>query len=1230
MWKVEAAEVEHLRGPGGKIFTQFVDSLIEGEMHFHGIPSSALRTNEKTNIPDGGIDTRLVKPIPASGTGYFGKRTCWQYKAQQHRDVTKPAIVTEMRKKHAAELISKGYRYSFCICDSLSDKKRDSWLKTLLKEARNINKRSPEPQLLTADDLARWASDYPAVVVRFFRPHLESFFHLKSWGDSATELTQQYVVDDQTSQMRNEIMAHVDFTRKCGTVVRFLRGDAGVGKTRFVYEVLKAIDGAKHLVCYTANEEAAMRFASMSANGPGKAILVADECSLATGVRLEDLLRGHKNRVRVICISNTERPLFSGESGLYLNQPKKEVVNLILEQNFPAVSMDSRIQYADLSGGFVRFAVDLCRQHPTISTSGLAASLSSPEEYLRARLDKAQLEVLSAVGLFTKVGFKEDVRIEVETLCQFLDLGRPPDFIKTAMEMKRPPGFVAQAGRYFYVTPEIIARVALHTGWQRWAADDPTRFLTNIPESIVDSFRTRVAKSGTKEVSRIVGDFFREWAHGLTTADLSAVRTARQLITMVETDPDEYLPLLRRLIEESREGDLKLIVGTSSAEGWGPRRHIVWLLERLAWFPEYFGDAEATLLSLALEESEPGIGNNATEVWKQLFRIYLSGTAVSFPDRIRLLESRIFSGEYAVADLAIQALDQLLHPGASRMDTRAVVADRITPEEWQPGSDTGFGKCYSLALNILVRMLGDSDPSLKQRALKILTSNLITILKQGFLNLVKKALTLERLEGAGLGEVVNEIDNFLQFYAERETAEPYVRAVRQWLEELTGGSFHGRLVRVIGKQPWDRSIRGSKDAWNQEIGNLAAELLKTEMLLLSELPWLMSEEARCKDLLGREIGKRDEDAKYIDILVKKAVATGSSGLGAGYVNGLLQNHQHHTKLVNEVIDTIQNDSPRVAYDLFMAGGSSTKDVERVLKLVDAKALPAEFLRGLLYYAAQRTMPSETMKAVLERLLGAGKEGNKRAAGIAVELIAYRLHDATKSEKVALLRNAKLTRLVWDLLDLTVADAAGELVWWFRILEDLIAYADPDQALKLAAAALVSGDINVRREAAKLLGKMAKKFPKEVMKHVGDRIMDKETAWVFFVDTLRELFNSIPLETAKSWLRISGEIGARRLARHLSLPYVDEGGNCVVPELTEYLLSAFEDDEQTFSEFLAGSHSFQWYGGDIGAAMEKEADTAKRFLNHPLRRIREWAVYEIDRAKTMAEEWKKRDEESYLE
>jgi len=122
------------------------------------------------------------------------------------------------------------------------------------------------------------------------------------------------------------------------------------------------------------------------------------------------------------------------------------------------------------------------------------------------------------------------------------------------------------------------------------------------------------------------------------------------------------------------------------------------------------------------------------------------------------------------------------------------------------------------------------------------------------------------------------------------------------------------------------------------------------------------------------------------------------------------------------------------------------------------------------------------------------------------------------------------------------------------------------------------------------------------------MLDEEKGWRFFATKLA-IFHAIPEPVVIRWLESVGVKGAQKIARHLPAPFINAIGEPNVPKLTEYVLSRFEEDRLTFTEFCAGTHSFQVYIGDIARQRENEANSVHPFFNHPLKRIREWARHE---------------------
>jgi hypothetical protein len=131
---------------------------------------------------------------------------------------------------------------------------------------------------------------------------------------------------------------------------------------------------------------------------------------------------------------------------------------------------------------------------------------------------------------------------------------------------------------------------------------------------------------------------------------------------------------------------------------------------------------------------------------------------------------------------------------------------------------------------------------------------------------------------------------------------------------------------------------------------------------------------------------------------------------------------------------------------------------------------------------------------------------------------------------------------------------------------------------------------------------------------GARALDPEAGVYFYVSEFHGLFESIGLDVVRRWIeREAGVAGARAIARHVDSPLPTPENPMQVPPLTEWLLSEFEDDERVFDEFCVGRHSGEVYVGSMSRYFEDTEERMKPYLNHPLRRIREWAQYEIANA-----------------
>jgi hypothetical protein len=184
-------------------------------------------------------------------------------------------------------------------------------------------------------------------------------------------------------------------------------------------------------------------------------------------------------------------------------------------------------------------------------------------------------------------------------------------------------------------------------------------------------------------------------------------------------------------------------------------------------------------------------------------------------------------------------------------------------------------------------------------------------------------------------------------------------------------------------------------------------------------------------------------------------------------------------------------------------------------------------------------------------------------------------------------------------------------WWAKIVEKIAPNIEPSLQAKLLVNAMLGDNYHLRDAADNLLSALAKTEPEAVMDGLGEVMLNKDKQWLFHVQKFA-VFLCLPHDVIIRWLDEKGSEGALRLARHVPAPFLIEGKPSLHP-LTEYLLDKFESDDHVFREFAAGVHSLQGYFGDIAAQKEGEAEVARKFLSHRLRRVRQWAEFEIESA-----------------
>lgn len=1215
--------IQLLRQPGGADFVLFCNDVIRATCLAHGVPQSEVSTTSRSDARDGGVDTRVGRGMAPDKFGYFETRSVWQFKAADESNVTASDMPAEVNKPQARRRIEEGHAYRLCVCDHLTDEKKAALEQALKAAVQMINSSAPTPKVLGVADIVVVANSYPALVMEY-QPGLAGLCILfDRWGENITKVTPKFIPPSAFEVTKAAVRAHADFDIQIDDAVIALHGQSGVGKTRTAFECFREQPGANTIVVYSDSEERVDELADMLVNDESSyAVIVADECSLATRVRLSRKLTPIRNRVRCICIdSSTERPATSAPE-LSINKPNLIELQQILAANFPRIPGERLRAYAELSEGFVRIAADLCCNYDDkISQAGHIGPIAPKlEEYYRERLgtDK-RMQAVEAVSLLKRVKRKGETPTELDLVCEITEVNRS-EIEQDLAAIKDAPGFVERGELYYRVTPELVAMIAFEGAWKRWAEKDPGRFLERIPPGIQESFLQRVSEGRNLEVRKTVQSFFRRFADSFTPGKLADVHLVNKLIRVIETDPSIYLPRLRQLVDSATHEEL-----TGAPHwlhgSWGPRRQLVWLAEQFVQFPEFFSDCEKILYVLARHECEPNIANNATKTWQRLFRMQLSGTSLPLDSRLDVLRGRLQDATEETAPLVAGALDEILNVMGTRMVGPAVVAGRLVPPEWNPRPEE-FRDLVLTSIQFIGGVGTHRVLTLAQMAKDSLLQDIEILARRGWVDQLKPIVGSSGLDENDRARLVSKLKSFAAWGKHPEGIkinEEYARKIADWISELEPRSLHARLIEFVGAPSWDHY--GRENEWQSALGNLAAELFLERANFDGELEWLTSPEAKSSFEFGHAIGSIDSQGALLDNILNRSINR-DTGFARGYIAGLLYGGGVDPETVNKKLNMWEEKNPLFSFQLALAGGERVHVFERAVRLIRASKLPAYQLRNFTFWVGTVRVTNEQVVTAIEILLPRMEADEEFCADVLIDFLGARMHSG---QLRALLSTNGL--LIWKALIGFASHPGREAFWWGQALQ-VAAPDNPKLAIRLACKVLLGERFELRDLGSSLLSQWAQTYPNEVMSEVGDVMLDPTTGVQFFLSKF-PMFTALPLNIVTDWLSKVGPEGAQKIARHLPHPYLDAAGKPVVPELTAWVLSQFEGDDRVFAEFCVGVHSFQIYTGNIADTHESEAEIARKFFDHPLRRIREWARTEYQSALQNAQRHREWEDEMNL-
>ncbi|MBL0193992.1 MAG: hypothetical protein IPQ09_07155 [Myxococcales bacterium] len=1218
-WHVAPEELFALRGDGGQRFADFLSAVIRAEGAASGVRSDDIQTNTRVNLPDGGVDAEVR--LALGGPLDLRIPTCWQFKATLFSAVNESSLREEANKPESRRLIETGYGYYLCVCDDAPPNKMKQLDESLLRIIREISPDAPAPRVLNVGHLADWASRHPGIVLQFFRQHLGQALNYDAWLRRERADTSDFVELSTRAEAADKLRHHVAAEAPARPLLA-ISAPSGAGVSRLVAETLAPVAPR---VIYVPDSAEALGIVTSLVNQPtATGILVLDRCSTRVRMGVGDLLKAGAGRLRAVALQDATEG--ASDITIKLNAIDGADVQRVIDANFQTIPWSYRRAFVEFADGSLNIAVRLATSYGTRSPQFLPdAAAWAHDELRRLVRDGRDIDVLRALSLFHRVGFKGEVASQLDAVCDVFALSSR-DALQRCRRLSTSPGVVAVGSRYISVRPRLFARPLFETAWEDVIGDEVGAFMDALSAPLEASFLKQAGLHAPRAARDALAEWAAPWVRTLAPTDLGASSVLPRLLLLVEVCPNRLAPIFSDLVERASDDEAR--AAGERVEHWPARTHVIWACRRLLARRELHGLSERALFRLARVEGDPeGSARNssdATGTWAASFRIFLSGTEVSFDERLSLLASKVDQYGGDAIPLVVAALDLALDSHASKTEGASIASGEIGPADWRPRTYREIWASLDGAISLLARCM--SHDAHRALCLRTLIRHARGLLQSGRLDALRSALETVSLDDRERMLVLRATDYFLGFDGKgggETTSYPseYVASIEVWHNSLRRDDLCSRLLEALSSGCRRQVDDG--DEWAREIDELGRELSRAAGELVATLPSLVGGEHVGAGLfeLGRAVGKEDSGGEHLAMVLGHAAAAKDPLFIRGYIVGLVEDSEAHDSALKSALDRLEEHNPDMAVDLNGMIHRIGSAGSRAIRLVRAGRLPAERLSGVWSLQLDRDLLGEALETVLDAMVDRPED----AAATGLKLLGPIAWDAARGVP----KDARTLAVMWRVLETAMGGAGAQALAWGRVLRRL-SVVDFARAVRLASLAVVNAEYSVQEAASCELSVHIGTDAAFVLEVLGPMLLDRENPWNLLVGRGGAVLNSFPVELVKKWTLDNGVDAARVVARHMPAPYVDAQGSPVVPPLTAFVLGAFEDDDKVFSSFCTGGHNGRMYCGDIAGAHDKEADVAERFRTHPLRRVREWADLETQWARDNAQRWREHDEEAFDE
>lgn len=936
-----------------------LSELLWAEATRLGIPISNVHVPADVNRPDAGVDA-MVSDQNVAGDVIRPGQTVYQIKSGESFNPQQEAVIrselfgdkapcNKNLKSRIRECLDQNGTYVL-VCTGIDPSDRSIAEGHLRKFFEQCGYTNPKCEVWVQNQLCGFLTRYPSIALRVNEQEAGTLRSHKSWaGDNEMGLP------FQPGAKQNESIAILrNALRSSGRAVHVhVLGEAGVGKTRLVFEATRPVD-LQPLVLYTNKPSILLEGEFIAAltreDNQFAVILVVDECSAVYRTQIWNRLMTRGQRIKLVTIFN-EAEDSSGTS--YLDAPlleREKIIEIIESYN---IAKDQAERFADFCSGSPRVAhvlglnlqmnpADLLKSPGTVDVWGrYIAGIDDPSS---AHVNDRRI-VLRYLALFKRFGYGDPVVAEAKSVSAMIQKDHPhltwAKFRDTVSELRKRK--ILQGETTLYITPKLL-HIWLWTDWWNTYGSgfQLNNFVKEFEQTLLPWFlemfryaeQSRVAQTVVTKLLGLGGPFQnRQFFGSKLGGDF--------FLALTNVDPQQALACLQRTVGTWSTKEL-----LEFREG---RRGVICAVEKMAMWRDHFCSAAKLLLKLAETENESW-SNNATGVFAALFSPghgEVAPTEASPQERLPILQESLVSQSEITRAIALKACDAALEAQHfSRMVGAEYQGFKPKPKLWTPKTYGEIWDAYRQVWNLLRGQLPTLPAEQREEAVKILFNNGTAI--AAVTNLGPLVLeTWKEILDSGWVTKTETLERLISLLRHRNELRPEViEAAEAFHDELVGKHFSSLLMRYVAMDLLDDQFDENgkpTDTRDKHIRALAEQCLREPKLLLPELSWLVTEEAKNGYRFGYELAKLDTSNSFLKDIIdaqRKPTPPNAPFFLSGYMRAVFETDP--SKWERLLDEFTSDDRMRIHVpELTWRSGMTDRAAVRVLRLARAGQMEVE-------------------------------------------------------------------------------------------------------------------------------------------------------------------------------------------------------------------------------------------------------------------------------------------------